>query len=225
MKTILEHQGWTRTIPFDGDRREDRVGLISESMAPCIFEGTVSKKEDGSRVLEGLLQRSNTKNKNGRIYPSSILERETNKMIELIKENGGILGELDHPETVNVNLQKTCQRLDRLSYKDGIVEGRISLLPNLPLGEAAIGVCDALGGRPGQSSRGAGSLFTKGGDTMVGEDYTMKTYDMVHDNSTHGARPKVVEEALIREFMEYCTARPSTRRMNLAKLVDKWLGI
>lgn len=225
MKSILEHQGWTRTIPFEGDRREDRVGMISESMSPCIFEGTVSKKEDGSRVLEGLLQRANTKNKNGRIYPASILERETKKMIELIKENGGILGELDHPETVNVNLQKTCQRLDRLNYRDGMVEGRISLLPTLPLGEAAIGVCDALGGRPGQSSRGAGSLFTKGGDTMVGEDYNMRTYDMVHDNSTHGARPKVVEEALIREFMDYCTARPSTRKLNLGKLVDKWLGI
>jgi hypothetical protein len=223
-RTILENEGWTRVVPFDGDKF--RMGLVSEDFAPYIFEGQMKSMEDGSRVLEGILQRANTQNKNGRIYPFHILERETKKMQQIIKENGGILGELDHPETVNVNLQKTCQRLDSLNMnKDGIVEGRITLLPKLPLGEAAIGVCDALGGRPGQSSRGAGSLFVKGPNTMVGEDYSMKTYDMVHDNSTPGARPKVVEEALIREFMEFSSLRPSTRRLNLSSLVDRWLGI
>jgi hypothetical protein len=127
---------------------------------------------------------------------------------------------------VNINMQKACLRLDRLNMKrDGIVEGRMSLIPSLPLGPAAIGCCDALGGKVGVSSRGSGSLYTKGANTMVGEDYRMKTYDMVHDPSTPGARPSVVSEALIREFIEFGKARPSTQKMNLAKLVDRWLGL
>lgn len=223
--SILESQGWTRVIPYEGNRT-GREGLISEDTSPVIFEGTVKKGEDGSRILEGIFQRANTRNKNGRIYPYSILERETNKLQQIIKECGGILGELDHPETVNINLQKTCLRLDRLSMnKEGIVEGRMSLLPELPLGKAAIGCCDALGGKAGVSSRGAGSLFQKGTDTMVGEDYNMRTYDQVHDPSTPGARPVAVSESLIREFFEFNKLRPSTQQAQIASLVDRWLGL
>ena len=223
---VCEEAGWIRVTPFENDPREARRGLIEESHASVLFEGTMKKLDDGSRVLEGLLQRANTKNRNGRIYPLHIIERETNKLQSMVKENGGILGELDHPETVSINLQKACQRIDRLSMnRDGIVEGRITILPTLALGPAAIGVCDALGGKIGQSSRGAGSLFTKGGDTMVGEDYNMKTYDCVHDPSTHGARPSVVSESLIREFVEFSKARPSTQCLQLGSLVDRWLGL
>lgn len=223
---VCEDAGWVRVIPFENDVREARRGLISESHAALIFEGQMKKGDDGSRILEGIFQRANTRNKNGRIYPFHIIERETNKLSSIIKECGGILGELDHPETVNINMQKTCLRLDRLNMnREGIVEGRMSLLPNLPLGPAAIGCCDALGGKAGTSSRGAGSLFTKGSDTMVGEDYSMKTYDLVHDPSTPGARPAVVQEALIREFVEFSKARPSTQRLALGSLVDRWLGL
>jgi hypothetical protein len=123
-------------------------------------------------------------------------------------------------------MQKTCLRIDRLHMNSsGITEGRMTLIPSLPLGPAAIGCCDALGGKVGTSSRGAGSLFTKGSDTMVGEDYSMKTYDLVHDPSTPGARPTVVSEQLIREFVEFAHARPSTQKLGLASLVDRWLGI
>jgi hypothetical protein len=101
----------------------------------------------------------------------------------------------------------------------------MSLIPSLPLGPAAIGCCDALGGAVGISSRGAGSLYTKGTNTMVGEDYRMKTYDMVHDPSTPGARPAVVSETLIREFIEFGQRRPSSQKIGLAKLVDRWLGL
>lgn len=227
MSVVLESAGWTKVVPFENDKVEDRRGLISESHASLVFEGEMKKFDDGTRVLEGIFQRANTRNKNGRIYPLHIIERETSKLSDIIKECGGILGELDHPETVNINLQKTCHRLDRLSLSksSGIVEGRMTLIPTLPLGPAAIGCCDALGGKIGTSSRGAGSLFTKGGDTMVGEDYSMKTYDLVHDPSTPGARPVAVHESLIREFVEFSHARPSTQKLNLAKLVDSWLGI
>jgi hypothetical protein len=226
MKTLLESQGWVQVKPYENDVLEARRGLISESHAAFLFEGEMKAGEGGTRVLEGLFQRANTRNKNGRIYPLHILERETKKLQQIIKENGGILGELDHPETVNINMQKTCLRIDRLHMNSsGITEGRMTLIPSLPLGPAAIGCCDALGGKVGTSSRGAGSLFTKGGDTMVGEDYSMKTYDLVHDPSTPGARPSVVSEQLIREFCEFTKARPSTQKLGLASLVDRWLGI
>ena len=223
---ICESEGWIKVVPFAEDAKEAKRGLISESHASCVFEGLMKKHDDGRRTLEGIFQRANTRNKNGRIYPFHILERETTKLQNIIKENNGILGELDHPETVNINMKFTCLRLDKLSMnREGVTEGRMDLIPSLPMGPAAIGCCDALGGKPGISSRGAGSLFTKGSDTMVGEDYSMKTYDMVHDPSTQGARPEVVQEALIREFVEFSKARPSTQKLALGSLVDRWLGL
>ena len=98
----------------------------------------------------------------------------------------------------------------------------MSLLPTLPMGQWAIGCADALDGKLGVSSRGAGSLLKSGDDVMVGEDYSMRTYDCVHDPSTDGARPQMVSEQLIREFLE---ARPSTFNLNLGKMVDSYLGI
>lgn len=224
--TALKSEGGLdilRFLPFEGV--ENKEGLIHEATAPTIFEGEMKEgTEAGSRVLEGLFQRANHRNRNRRIYPLSILERETKKLSEVIREHGGIFGELDHPETVTVNMQKACSRLDVLQMtKGGIVEGKMSLLPTLPMGGWAIGCADALGGKLGVSSRGAGSLLQSGQDIMVGEDYSMRTYDNVHDPSTDGARPAVaVQEQLIREFYE---ARPSTQRLLLGKSVDEYLGI
>lgn len=215
-------------VPFEDD--VEKRGFVSEHQASQVFEGEYRKDganvPAGARVLEGLLQRANTKNRNNRIYPQHILERETKKLQSMLAESGGILGELDHPETVTINLQKVCQRIDRLGFNNqGIVEGRITLLPELPLGKAAIGIADALNGKLGQSSRGAGTLFKRDDVIMVGEDYSMKTYDAVHDPSTHGARPQQVQESLIREFIEFSRMRPSSQRGNLADLVDRYLGL
>ena len=224
MNDAMLQEGWSQITPFADDPK--RKGLISEWHAPMIFEGEMKSKDDGSRIFEGIIQRSNVRNKNLRIYPKHILERETNKMITLIKENGGILGELDHPETININMQKTCQRLDKLRIEsDGGIAGRITMLPSLPMGAAAIGCADALNGRVGQSSRGGGTLFKKGEDTMVGEDYLMKTYDVVHDPSTHGAYTTQVDESIIREFLEYSQRSHGPCATGFAKLVDQFLGL
>lgn len=215
----LIREGWEVITPFKGQASE---GLISESECPIILEG--AKAEGDSRILEGLLQRANARNRNGRIYPRSILERENDKMKATISEKGGILGELDHPQTVTVNMRNACQKISRLHMNpDGIVEGRIELRPELPLGRFAIGCCDALNGKLGQSSRGSGTLYKRGNDILVGEDYSMKTYDAVHDESTFGARLQAVSEELIREFEEFRTSRPSTQKSMLVNLVDKYL--
>lgn len=225
MSKHLITEGWEAITPFEGVA--GREGLISEADCAIVFEGEMKKKEDGSRTFEGILQRANKRNKNGRIYPSHILERETRKLVNLINENGGVLGELDHPETVTINMQKVCQRLDKLHMgSNGIVEGRITMLPSLPLGEAAIACADALGGKVGQSSRGGGTLFKKGDDIMVGEDYSMKTYDVVHDPSTHGAYTASVDESLIREFVDFFHAPKKPHSAGrLTKLVEEWLGL
>lgn len=223
MDRKLIAEGWIPFVTHKGD--SVREGLISEDHASTLFEGEYVKKE-GKRAFEGVFQRANTRNKNGRVYPTHILERETKKLQDVIKECGGILGELDHPETVTINMKNTCLRLDHLGFNSqGVSEGRMTLLPELPMGEAAIGCADALNGKIGVSSRGAGTLFKRDDVIMVGEDYSMKTYDIVHDPSTPGARPSQVSESLIREYTEWCSARPSTRLMGLATLVDKMLGL
>ena len=225
-KIINESTGWTKITPFADNPK--RRGLISEDDSPLVFEGSVESAKDGSRVLEGLFQQANTKNKNRRIYSQTLLERETNKLSRLITENTGILGELDHPETVGINMKFASHRIDKLSMGPGGKSfGRMTIMPSLPIGPAAIGCCDALGGKVGVSSRGSGSLFEKGDIIMVGEDYNMRTYDIVHDQSTFGARPTVVTEELIREFEEFSRARPGSQKigLKLSRLVDRYLGI
>lgn len=218
---MLIREGWEEYIPNSGDK-SGKEGLISEAECPIILEG--ARTDGESRILEGLLQRANARNRNGRIYPRSILERENAKMQRLITEKGGILGELDHPQTVTINMRNACQKVSHLQMdSQGIVEGRIELRPELPLGRFAIGCCDALGGKLGQSSRGSGTLFKRGSDILIGEDYSMKTYDAVHDESTYGARLETVSESLIREFEEFRTARPTTQKSMLVSLVDQYL--
>lgn len=216
---LLIREGWETITPFVGSAQE---GLISESECPIILEG--AKTEGECRILEGLLQRANARNANRRIYPHSILERENNKLCQIIEEKGGILGELDHPQTVTINMRNSCQKVSRLKMDpNGIVEGRIELRPELPLGRFAIGCCDALDGKMGQSSRGSGTLYKRGDDILIGEDYKMKTYDAVHDESTFGARLQTVSESLIREFEEFRSSGPTHQRSMLVSLVDKFL--
>lgn len=218
---MLIREGWEIMVPHAGNDT-GKEGLISEAECPIILEG--AKTEGENRILEGLLQRANARNRNGRIYPRSILERENTKMQSLINEKGGILGELDHPQTVTINMRNACQKVSRLAMdSQGVVEGRIELRPELPFGRFAIGCCDALGGKLGQSSRGSGTLYKRGSDILIGEDYSMKTYDAVHDESTYGARLETVSESLIREFEEFRSSGPTRQRSMLVSLVEKYL--
>tara|TARA_Y100001963_G_scaffold159001_2_gene260803 strand:+ start:41433 stop:42041 length:609 start_codon:yes stop_codon:yes gene_type:complete len=141
-------------------------------------------RNDGKIVLKGVLQRSDTLNQNGRVYPQSILQREVTNYQKFIKENRA-LGECDHPESSVVEL-KNASHIVREAYMDGdVVYGAIEIL-NTPSGKIVQSLIES-GVTLGISSRGVGSTRMKEGNQIVQDDFQLICFDMVSEPSTPGA--------------------------------------
>ena len=114
-----------------------------------------------SYYIEGKFMGYDEPNKNGRIYPRGIMEKEVGNYQELINEKRS-LGELGHPPTPTVNLDKVSHLITNLKVnEDGAVMGKAKIL-STPMGKIAENFITE-GVRLGVSSRGVGSLKDKGG--------------------------------------------------------------
>lgn len=145
-------------------------------------------------TLKCILQKTDTKNRNGRIYPKSILSREAQRYSKLI-ENNNAYGELDHPESKAVALANTSHYVTKMWWKDNELHGEIKLLlspgfikrgiVSTPADKAANIIIN--GGRIGISSRGLGSLKTENGKKIVQDDFELLCFDIVASPSTYDA--------------------------------------
>ena len=144
-----------------------------------------SKLSNGGKIiLKGVIQRSDTLNQNGRIYPRSILEREVMNYQKLIKENRA-LGECDHPDSSVVEL-KNVSHIVRAAFMDGdAVQGSIEIL-DTPKGKIIQSLIES-GVTLGISSRGVGSTRRQGETQVVQDDFQLICFDMVSEPSTPGA--------------------------------------
>lgn len=155
-------------------------------------------KKNGTMTLEGLFQRAETPNRNKRVYPKALLEREINKLQPLIEGNR-LVGELDHPDRLNMNYTNSSHKITKLYMEGNDVFGQIQLL-NTPQGKVAQQLIKD-GVVLGISSRGAGSLEeineinSPYGDAkwIVNEDFSMVTFDIVPDESTVGSTMSLIE--------------------------------
>lgn len=144
------------------------------------------KSEDGKKKLfiEGTLLQAEVVNRNKRIYPLSVMENEVNRYInEKIKTNRSY-GELNHPASPTINLDRVSHMFTEL-HKDGNnFVGRAKVLTELPMGKIVEGLIDA-GANLGISSRALGSLKPrKDGIMEVQNDFRMATPgDIVSDPS------------------------------------------
>jgi hypothetical protein len=147
---------------------------------------TESRKLGGKLILEGVIQRANAKNQNGRVYPKHILERELKKYIEGPIRERRAFGELDHPESQIVNLKNVSHNITDIWWNGDDVYGRIEIL-DTPSGQIAKAIIEA-GCSLGISSRGMGSVQTLGEGTVeVQDDLSMVCFDLVSEPSTQGA--------------------------------------
>ncbi len=139
---------------------------------------------DGKIMLSGIIQRADTLNQNGRIYPKTILEREVMNYQKLIKENRA-LGECDHPDSSVVELKNVSHIVREAYMQGGDVYGRIEIL-DTPSGKIIQSLIES-GVTLGISSRGVGSTVSKGGNQIVQDDFQLICFDMVSEPSTPGA--------------------------------------
>jgi hypothetical protein len=143
------------------------------------------RPEGGRLFLKGAMQRCEAPNQNKRIYPTKVLHREFENYFKAVKENRA-MGELDHPETSTVSLEKVSHVVREMWWDGNTWMGRIEVLPT-PCGKILENLIDA-GVTLGISSRGVGSTNTNNeGLDLVQDDFTLVCFDMVAEPSTHGA--------------------------------------
>jgi len=142
------------------------------------------EENSGKVVMKGILQKSDTLNQNGRIYPRNVLEREVRNYQKFIVENRA-LGELDHPDSSVVNL-KNVSHIVREAYLDGdVVYGSVEIL-DTPSGKILQSLVES-GVKLGISSRGVGTTKKQGDYQIVQDDFQLICWDFVSEPSTPGA--------------------------------------
>ena len=160
-----------------------------------ITEGISGNK---NMIVNGIVQRAEEFNHNGRRYPFEILKREVDKYIEgPIKENRA-LGELDHPESSVINLKNASHNIKELYFEGNDLMGSIEILPT-PSGNILKELFKS-GIKLGISSRGMGSVkevMREGNNTLeVQPDFELVAFDFVSNPSTHGAFLSPVNESV-----------------------------
>ena len=146
-------------------------------------------EEDGKPkkyFIEGIFMQSEKKNKNGRIYPLDVLEKEVGRYVKEYVEPKRAFGELGHPDGPTVNLDRASHMITAL-YPDGkSFVGEAKIL-STPMGEIVKSLIDE-GAKLGVSSRGMGSLEQKNGAHYVRNDFYLATAaDIVSDPSAPNA--------------------------------------
>jgi hypothetical protein len=172
-----------------------------------------AQEKHGRFLVNGVLQRANAKNQNGRVYPRNILEREVDKYKgREIKENRAY-GELDHPESSVVELKNTSHIVRDVYWKGDDVVGTVEIL-NTPSGNILKELIKA-GCTVGISSRGMGSVKQIGEDTVAVEnDFDLICWDFVSNPSTHGAFMSPTNEGVINESVNKKTNTYKYKKAN-----------
>ena len=183
-------------LPFEVEPEQ-----INESM----------KENDGKLIVRGVLQRAESKNQNGRVYPKDILVREAKKYTEEFINQRRAMGELDHPESSVVNLQNVSHNIKKMHFEGDNLLGEVEVL-GTPSGNILKELFKS-GIKLGISSRGMGSVETVTEDSgkeaqEVQPDFELIAFDFVSNPSTHGAFMYPVNESVDktqdRSCDEYC---------------------
>ena len=152
----------------------------------------------GRLIVQGVLQRAEAKNHNGRVYPMETLMREAKKYNESYITERRALGELDHPDSSVVNLNNVSHNILEMAWRGKDLVGTVEVLPT-PAGNILKALFQS-GIKLGISSRGLGSVkevMREAGSAMeVQPDFELIAFDFVSNPSTHGAFLSPVNESL-----------------------------
>ena len=158
--------------------------LISEfndyAVAPVIVEE--NEKGEKEYFIEGVFMQSDIKNRNGRIYPEQVMKKEVDRYVKEFVEKDRAFGELGHPDGPTINLDKVSHMITKLEQDGKNFMGRAKIL-STPNGQIVRNLIND-GAKLGVSSRGLGSLETRGVAQVVKDDFQLATAaDIVADPS------------------------------------------
>ena len=141
------------------------------------------KTEKGGKrhFIEGVFMQSESKNRNGRVYPKAVMEKAVDRYVTEQVNTGRAVGELNHPEGPSINLDKVSHIIESLKWTGNDVVGKARILET-PMGNIVKGLLDG-GVQLGVSTRGMGSLEERNGVMYVKDDFHLSTVDIVQDPS------------------------------------------
>ncbi len=189
------------------------VEVLIETLTPSIAGITVESVGDDSSptktyFMEGIFIQGDVKNHNGRVYPKHEIEKAVKSMNERISRGYSILGEVDHPSNLQINLDRVSHVITEMKMDGSNGIGKLKIIEEMPMGK----ICKTLlesGIVLGVSSRGTGEV---GYDGNV-KSFEIVTVDIVAQPSAPDAYPKVLKEAL-EQYKNY------NMMMDLAKITD-----
>ena len=171
--------------------KEVEMKLISEQWSDDVNYLVEEDPKTGKKnaYIEGVMLQTEVKNKNGRIYPKEVMQKEVKRYTKEYIDNNRAYGELGHPEGPTINLERTSHLITDLREDGNNFVGKAKIL-STPMGNIVKNLLDD-GARLGVSSRGMGSLKAsnaKGGVQMVQSDFQLATAaDIVADPSAPDA--------------------------------------
>jgi hypothetical protein len=168
--------------PFEPEVKVEEVApaIVSEDASGKRIEVPAKKKV----MMKGILQKADTLNQNGRVYPKHILEREVKNYQKFIVENRA-LGECDHPDSSVINLKNVSHIVREAHFDGNTVVGTVEIL-DTPSGKILQSLIES-GVKLGISSRGVGSTAREGDYYVVLDDFQLICWDFVSEPSTPNA--------------------------------------
>ncbi len=189
-------------------------------------------KEAGGKdyFIRGPFMQANIKNRNGRVYPAEVLDKEVNRYVTENVHKNRAYGELGHPTSPTINLDRVSHMIKELTRDGDNFIGKAKIMTETPMGQIVKNLMDE-GASLGVSSRGMGSLKNKNGAAEVQNDFYLATAaDIVADPSAPDAFVEgimegkewiwdngIIREATINDYKEVIEEAPS-KNLTEAKL-------
>ena len=161
----------------------DRASMVVES------EGEGNKK---SLYMKGIFIQGGVRNANERVYPVSEIESAVNALNEQVQNGYSVLGEVDHPDDLKINLDRVSHMITQMWMDGANGFGKLKILPT-PMGELVSTMLQS-GVKLGVSSRGSGNVNDANGHVS---DFEIVTVDIVAQPSAPNAYPKAIYEGMM----------------------------
>ena len=143
--------------------------------------------------MEGIFIQGGVKNQNQRVYPVNEIARACSNIAEKIKNGMSVLGEADHPDDLQVNLDRVSHMITNMYMNENTGIGKLKILPT-PMGKIVETLLTS-GVKLGVSSRGSGNVNESGGVS----DFEIVTVDIVAQPSAPNAYPKAIYERVMND--------------------------
>ena len=170
--------------------------LLQEYLTPVLARTIVESSEDGhgkkNLYMKGVFIQGDVRNANERVYPVNEISNAVKTMKQIIQEQGGILGEIDHPDDLKINLDRVSHSIVDIDMEGPNGIGKLKIIPT-PMGQLAATMLEN-GVKLGVSSRGSGNVDEATGKVS---DFEIVTVDIVAQPSAPNAYPKAIYEGLM----------------------------